>query len=251
MKLAAIYNVWDGVELLHGSMKSVESRVDVFIVVFQRKSNFGEPWDPWPFFQGIPGKEMIFVEYNPSTEPSAAPGQHERNKRNIGLDIAKQHQCSHFLHMDCDEYYLDFDKMVDVYLESKNDSSVCNIYTYFRKPTLRLATHDNYFVPFIHQLKPSTKAGEISFSKYGFYVDPTRTISNCMDQPIVIGDMHHFSWIRKNIERKMNNSTARNNIAKSNLYKDYLNAKEGDYLIDYKQPLISVDDHFGIAEMLK
>ena len=46
MKLAAIYNVWDGVELLRGSMESVKDGVDLFIIVYQNVSNIGEVFHP-------------------------------------------------------------------------------------------------------------------------------------------------------------------------------------------------------------
>jgi len=42
MKLAAIYNVWDGLELLPHSLRSIRSQVDCIIVVWQGRSNWGE-----------------------------------------------------------------------------------------------------------------------------------------------------------------------------------------------------------------
>jgi hypothetical protein len=41
MKLAAIYNAWDGVELLKGSMNCLKDGVDIFIVIYQDVSNYG------------------------------------------------------------------------------------------------------------------------------------------------------------------------------------------------------------------
>lgn len=247
MKLAAIYNVWDGVELLNGSMKSVADGVDLFIVVFQKKSNFGEQWDPTPHMNFDPTHNVIMVEYNPTV--GGSPGMHERNKRNIGLDIARENGCSHFLHMDCDEYYLNFKAMKKAFLESGKAGSACKIYTYFKKPTLRLMNHDNYFVPFIHKLDENTISGG---HNYPHYVDPTRKINVSGNVPI-IGDMHHFSWIRNDINRKIRNSTARVNIEKSNLLKDYLDpgTTAGTELKDYQnQKLIRVHDYFGIEKML-
>jgi hypothetical protein len=219
MKLAAIYNVWDGVELLNGSMESVADGVDLFIIVFQNVSNTGEIYDPRPFMnlniKWLNEKKVITREYKPEIGIYNNPGQHERNKRNIGLDIARENGCSHFLHLDCDEYYLNFKAMKKAFLESGAAGSACKIYTYFKEPTLRLMNHDNYFVPFIHQLNENTICGK---SVYPHYVDPTRKINVAGHVPI-IGDMHHFSWIRNDINRKIRNSTARVNIEKSDLLK--------------------------------
>ena len=64
--------------------------------------------------------------------------------------------------------------------------------------------------------------------------------------------MHHFSWVRTNIERKANNSKAKFNIEKSDLLKDYYadDTVAGKYLKDYKQTLIEVPDIFNIGAML-
>jgi len=64
MKLAAIYNLWDGEELLLGSMKCLKDHVDLFIIVWQEVSNFGEPHNPLDNlnFAGFP---IALVKYNP------------------------------------------------------------------------------------------------------------------------------------------------------------------------------------------
>ena len=242
MKLAAIYNVWDGVELLYGSMKCLKNEVDVFILVWQDVSNFGEAYNPMDDFK-IPdfGCEVLLVKY----EPVKHGGMHnETMKRNIGLQWAKQEGCTHFMHMDCDEYYQDFGALKQQFLASGAKGSVCKILTYFKKPTLRLEAADNYYVPFIHELHPDTVSG---IQGYPYYTDPTRRINTndviCMDAP-----MHHYSWVRKDIERKVRNSSAKVNIERSQLLQDYYSdeTKAGYFLKDYGQKLVEVDDLFGI-----
>jgi hypothetical protein len=242
MKLAAIYNVWDGAELLSGSMQCLADHVDVFIIVWQDVSNFGEPYNPLPDidFSGI--KSLILQKYEPQ---STSGSKNERAKRNIGLDIAKREGCTHFLHVDCDEYYPDFGKAKELFISSGLQGSVCKMFTYFKLPTLRLASEDNYFVPFIHELRPETAAG---VANYPFYVDPTRKINveKVGELPVI---MHHFSWVRRNIERKARNSSAKKNIENSFLLADYYSEEvgEGFYVRDYQQKLISVENLFGIA----
>lgn len=240
MKLAAIYNVWDGVELLKGSMDCIKNDVDLFIIVYQTISNFGEEYNPFPEIN-ISEYPHVLIEY----VPQQFGGQfNETNKRNLGLKVAKEQNCTHFLFLDCDEYYSDFKTAKELYLESNHMGSVCMMYTYFKTPTLRLTTADNYYVPFIHMLKTDTAAGECN---YPYYVDRTRKVNetNVCLLPIF---MHHFSWVRIDIERKIRNSSAKRNIFRSQLLIDYNNPelKPGYYLQDYKQSLIEVDNIFQI-----
>lgn len=244
-KLAAIYNVWDGVELLEGSIRSIINDVDVIIIVYQKVSNFGEEYDPCPeiihacsqFSRG----NFHFEEYTPAIGNGF---QNESKKRNIGLNLARELECTHFLHIDTDEYYKNFAEAKKLYIESGAEGSVCKLFTYFKLPTLRFETEDGYFVPFIHKLNFDTLAGTID---YPFYVDPTRRINchNVVELPV---HMHHFSWVRKDINRKARNSSAKNNIERGTMTQDYINPKVGPgfYVKDYDKKLIEVENYFNI-----
>lgn len=242
MKLAAIYNVWDGAELLKGSINCIKDNVDLIIIVFQKYSNYGEFYDPiWGVLDSCEGLNVHFYLYDP--EISKGAKYNETRKRNIGLDIARQYNCTHFLHLDCDEYYEDFAKTKAEYFNSGADGSYCKIYSYFRYPTLRGENFDNYFVPFIHKLDKNTRAGG---ANYPAYVDPTRKI-NCLNSTEMNLPMHHFSYVRKDIERKIRNSTARENIMKSDAYQQYIaGPKAGDFINVYNQKLIKVENIFNI-----
>lgn len=203
-KLAAIYNLWDGCELLEGSMKCVKDHVDYFIIVYQEVSNFGEAYNPYEdILKAMPtGVTTRFVKYQPALGHIGSVN--EANKRNAGIDAARSLNCTHFLHLDCDEYYEDFGALKEEYLQSGHEGSVCPLFTYFKSPILRLENMDGYFVPSIHELNPETQAGR---SSYPFYTDPTRVI-NCSDVVKLSQPMHHFSWVRDDIERKARNSSA-------------------------------------------
>ncbi len=253
MKLAAIYNVWDGVELLEGSIRCIAPHVDLIIIVYQSVSNFGELYDPLKDIldaitddadSKFPKTKFHIMHYEPRLHFGGTIN--ETLKRNIGLDVAKEQKCTHFLHMDCDEYYDKFEELKQEYIESKADGSVCQMMTYFSLPILRFKNLDNYYVPFIHRLIAETKAGMPNL--YPFYVDPTRTI-NVFKRPVVLlktGYMHHFSWIRKDIERKARNSSASSNIKKSTLITDCKNAMPGMFVSAYNQELIKVGNTFKI-----
>ncbi len=249
MRLAAIYNVWDGCELLKGSMLSIKDHVDLIIIVYQDVSNFGEKYDPLPdmdIMDILEDTKIIFHKYILKVENGFS---NETNKRNIGLQIARDNYCSHFLHLDCDEYYENFLEAKREYLEADKDGSVCKMFTYFKYPTLRFEQEDNYFVPFIHKIKPHSICGAKTFS-YPYYVDPTRKVNEA-NISLLKTRMHHFSWVRKDIysiERKIRNSSAKINIEKSQLLKDYYSedCKAGFYVTDFRQKLIEVENKFNI-----
>lgn len=241
IKLAAIYNAWDGIELLRGSMLCLKDHVDLFIIVWQDISNFGEKYNPIPDMDLSGFQNVILQKY----EPTVGAGMfNEKKKRNIGLDIARANGCTHFIHIDCDEYYEDFGAAKNLYMRAGKRGSVCKLYTYFKLPTLRFETPDGYFVPFIHELRPETQAG---VRHYPFYVDPTRRINETevIELPVF---MHHFSWVRKDIERKCRNSSAKENIERGTMLKDYYSTEVGPwfYVRDHDKKLVGVPNLFGI-----
>lgn len=246
MRLAAIYNVWDGIELLAGSMRSIQSRVDEFIIVWQDISNFGDQSiTEQMIIQAIPELDNItFMKHVPVVGLGM---KNEIAKRNIGIEMAKHLRCTHFILMDTDEYYDDFGYCVKLFDQCGHRGSVCKLLTYFRHPTLRFENPDNYYVPFIHELNDNSITGNKS---YPFYVDPTRRINeiDVVELPIY---MHHFSYVRENIDRKLMNSSARNNIIKiiDQIKFDYENASPGFVVKSYNnQKLITVDNKFNICE---
>jgi hypothetical protein len=243
MKLAAIYNVWDGVELLRGSMRCLSGHVNVFIIVYQKVSNFGEAYDPLPDMD-LSGFPCIMHEYVP---PKLGGATNEIQKRNIGIALAREQGCTHFLHMDCDEYYLDFAAAKQEYLASGMEGSVCPLYCYFKRPTWRFSEPDGYFVPFIHQLGPETRAIR---ANYPFYVDPTRRI-NVKTVAKLSHFMHHFSWVRRDMERKARNSSAGDLTKNKLIMEDYYStaleqAPEGFYARNFDRKITVVEDVFGI-----
>lgn len=61
--------------------------------------------------------------------------------------------------------------------------------------------------------------------------------------------MHHYSWVRKDYDRKIRNSTARANIEKMDLAKKIVHLKEGDVFDLYPgKPLVRVPNKFGLPE---
>lgn len=200
-KLAAIYNVWDGDELLQGSIDQIRPHVDLVIVVWQEVSNLGEKHLPNLDLSGVD----IFWQYEPNSRP---PQANECEKRNSGLHIARREGATHFISMDCDEYYIpqEFAEAKKQVIEGNYDASACQLYTYYKHPTDRLNPPETYYVPFIHKIYPETRMGLFN---YPVFADPTRRV-NTAKKFLKLGFlMHHFSFVRKDIGRKFRNSSSR------------------------------------------
>lgn len=245
IRLAACYNVYDGVELLAGSMRSIAEHVYLFIIVYQDKSNFGETgFNP---LQHVDLSEFHNVELIKYTPRINAGHKNETEKRNIGIRSARSKGCTHFIHLDVDEYYKDFGEAKEAYIQSGSEGSVVGLYTYFKRPEWMFEKPDSYYVPFIHKLKGSTHAGAIH---YPFRVDPTRRI-NTKTVSYLPHYMHHFSWIRNDVQRKIRNSSARNNMRMNQILEAYNSplmelSPEGYYVAPFEQKITVVDNYFNI-----
>lgn len=251
MKLGIIFNVWDCCELLEPSINSIYDHADLIILVYQEVSNFGEQYSPLPAIEHLQGDKIILVKFDPDQNFGAM--QNERVKRNVGIEFAKANHCTHFLHMDCDEFYDNFEDCKKLYIQSGHAGSVCRLQTYFRKPIFRFDRPEDYFVTFIHRLQDDTHTGN---STYRFYVDPTRTVNetDVVELPIF---MHHFSWCRKDIMRKVRNSSANMTdmrvLRNKKLMDDYdsPNLGEGYHLENFNRKIMVVSDSFNLSPIFE
>jgi hypothetical protein len=248
MKLCAIFNAFDGLELLPASIKTIEEHVDLIIILYQQISNIGEKHDVRFELESVGlDQKALLVKFDPWLD--MGPGMNERAKRNLGLDFARANKCTHFIGMDVDELYEDFGAAKKLYIDSGHAGSVCRMQTYFKKPTFQFDRPEDYYVPFIHQLNEDTKSGS---SSYKFYVDPTRAIteSDVVELPIF---MHHFSWCRLDIMRKARNSTAQGIIKNSLIMEDYNSPDlgEGYLLRNWGRKIKIVPDIFGLSEIFE
>lgn len=247
MRLAAIYNVWHDWDWLKLSVNNIRPVVDGVIIIASEVSNYGE-------FSRVPNKwlnsEEVFI-HNPG---SSAAMITETEKRNHGLKLARVHGYTHFIMMDCDEFYHHEDVLREKERFEDPDllGLVCATQVFFKKPTLTVGL-DVTLVPFIHKI---TNSLEHTFNQhYPFAwegrqirIDPTRSLN--INTGVQWSDvvMFHYSWVRKDIEVKIRNSTARANIERSTLREDYANAKEGYYCQYYKAELKSCPNWFNLPD---
>lgn len=253
MKLCAIYNVWDDWDLLHYSVKNIYPLVDGVIVVASTKSNYGEVSEipervKWTNLSGL--NISLYVREPQFTHPMNS----ETDKRNYGLQVAKNEGYTHFLTCDSDEFYnpQEFMKAKERFnLEPELDGLVCQLQCYFKRPTLTIGIESTR-VPFIHKLTPTIKHEfnrhyPFAWEGRDIRIDPTRSLNiNSGVQFTTEVTMHHMSHIRKDYAKKIRNSTAKANIERSTILEDLENAKPGYFCKFYQKTLHEVPDYFNL-----
>lgn len=246
-KLAAIYNIFDGEELIASSIESIRNSVDVVIVVQQQTSNFGNVNNRLGnFLKKIKTIDLI-IDYEPDT--SVAPEKNEFNKRIIGLKKAIEIGCTHYLYVDCDEEYREFEfkNAFKKILETDSDSSAVDIINYFKFKDLKIEEPAGMYVPFIHKIQKGKMMMSMN-SPYPVLVDKTRkggSLNNFMLFEKKDICMHHYSWVRKDIRRKIENSTARMAFEK---FKEQIIISYNDFTREQK--LVKIGSWYPLPESI-
>jgi hypothetical protein len=252
VKLFAIYCVWDEYELLRISCDNLRPCVDGIIVIYSELSNFGEVSKLEP--GSLPGYVHGF-NWEPHNYMYTQTMKLETEKRNYGLQKAREMGATHFICMDADEFYnpIEFNREKERFNNEPDlQGLVCELQTYFRSPTLTIGK-DTTRVPFIHKLTPQIQH---TFNKrYPFAwvgdeirIDPTRSLNINSGVKMSTATMHHYSYVREDFGRKIRNSTARDNIKVDILRKDLLQAKDGYYCVFYEKVLHRVPNYFKIPD---
>jgi len=213
MKLGVSYNVFDGEELLEGSIKQIREHTDYISIVYQEVSNFGNQCNPrlLDILNDLVLNNLVdeLVKY----EPEVNRGGHfnEITKRNIGLELSRKNGCTHHMSMDSDEYYIsdEFERVKNVIELNNYDSSYCQMRTYYKSWEYALDPPEDYYVPLIYKIKDVSKF--VMMAPSPVLVDPTRRISH-ISVPVVFRrdeiEMHHGSYIRDDLRTKLVNSSA-------------------------------------------
>lgn len=261
MRLAAIFNVWADWDWLQIAAEKISPVVDGIIIIWSEKSNYGE------FFKMPESGEHSFNRYDldPNCEllisfqqePSLLHPMHaETRKRNIGLEKAREYGYTHFIMCDADELYdpEQFLKEKQRFIDNPNLAGlVCASQVYVKSPTLTIGL-DTTLVPFIHKITPTLKHSfnrnyPFSWEKGQIRIDPTRSlnIDRGVDWSPII--MDHYSWVRSDISRKVRNSTAKANIERTNVVKNFVHLTEGSICEIYPgKPLVRVPNKYGLPE---
>lgn len=181
------------------------------------------------------------------------PLANETRKRNHGIEIAKQSGFTHCLIADQDEFW---DHEIMNFIKSRFDENskiegfVHPVNVFIKSPTLWCEDHT--LAPGIQKLRKDFYVG--NFKEYPFaydgqgkaHIDPSRrpnTLSGICWSP---APMAHMSYVRKDINLKINNSSANLKRSKSVILEELRDAKPGYVSRLYHQELKECENYFGI-----
>lgn len=258
MKLAAIFLCWGDWDWLEHSVKNITPLVDGVIIVGQKVSNYGEEFEiPHGWWEGArPQHKNPNYEFHWGLSRDRTVMAKETDNRNYGLFNARESGYTHFIMMDADEFYdpEQFLKEKQRFIDNPDLAGlVCASRVYVKSPSLTIGL-DTTRVPFIHKITPTLKhefnrSYPFAWEGKDIRIDPTRSLN--INSGVEWSDivMDHYSWVRSDINRKIRNSTAKANIERTNIAKNFFHLKEGDICELYPgKPLVRVPVKYGLPE---
>jgi len=213
MKLAAGYIVFDGLETLEHSIRSIRPSVDLVIVSYQRISWGGTKASPdlIPTLESLRNSGLIdklieFTMFRPTSLRSAAEAMNakkfELNKRQGCLEVAKLEGCTHYLSMDADEFYRaeEFARAKEK-IEADGLDATAVHYINYVTPTLHRG-YSRWKVPFIYRITANSRHHVLQTHFSG--IDPTRGMIDDSYRKTLVFEkefitMHHMEMVRKDL----------------------------------------------------
>lgn len=238
MKLGVAYNIFDSLELLPFSIKSVYDNVDVVVLVYSNKSNdlsIESQRDIGIYLNNIKKDIDIYNKIIVTRDEPVIRNHklirsfNELHKRNFGYDILKQMNCTYCMLMDCDELYKpeDFKYIKDYISDNNITNTSADLYNYYKFPEVQYRDQNNTHVSFITKIDRDAELqwnnrpniNNIDPTRKNFYRDET-----IYHIPLERIAMHHYSWMRKDIKLKLITSSACVNwTTKSEFIEKYVN----------------------------
>lgn len=211
IKLGVAYNIFDGEELLLPSIRRMREVAHKIVVVYSNISNFGES-NPglMNVIKQIENESLadIIVQFFPKKDNAH---KNETAKRNMGLEHCLD--CDVFMTMDCDEFYEPSQLLnaLRLFVLSDRNTSACKMQTYYKKSNVIIEPAEEYYVPLFYKVDDRRF---ILNQKWPVLADPTRKLrpDSFIEFSRDIIEMHHMSYVRNDIRRKLRNSSANINF---------------------------------------
>jgi len=172
-----------------------------------------------------------FVQLEPMK--GLKPLANETRKRNHGIEIAKKKGFDQVLISDADEFwYSDTMNQLKIELEheEKLNGFVHPLRVFIKSPTLWCEDHT--LVPGIQRLTKKFYVGNFSHYPYAYEgltarIDPSRRPNTLTGIKYVGVPMSHMSYVRKDIDLKINNSSANLKKSREAIHEQVRNAVPG------------------------
>jgi len=235
-KLCYNINAFDASELLEQLISEIRDQLDYVTAIYQKKSYWGNPMakEDMDELQRLKTLGLIdeIIEFKPNF--SKYSREQECDKRNMGIQWAKDRGFSHVISADADEFYDKDQFRTAKEMINKNGWPI----TYW--------SYVNYYKDFEHYLvypfRPFVPGIHSTYFNYNYQgsapgaTDPTRRINNPTNIGTYIFEdevirMGHAAWVRRNIRKKLINWSAKNHFPKELINKAverWENWKEGD-----------------------
>lgn len=207
---------FDDVTHLKNICSEIRDLVDVIVICLQDKSYFGISIDNKVVDHVNELKcdgfidDIMWFEGKDYGDSPEAPRLTETDKRNAIIDhLQNIHNCSHVLITDSDEFYEhdEFKNAKNAIEEGDFNVSYCRYVNYYRDYRHVMLWPYKAYVPFISKSSYRFDFKKGTFNKPS---DPTRRYVMGAGEHFALFSfdvikMHHLSWIRSNIESKIDN----------------------------------------------
>jgi hypothetical protein len=215
---------FEGTEHIANIIYEVRDLCDEIVVCLQEHSYHGSPIAQEDIDAIVNLQNLGYVDdviwFVPTDmhegEGPAGPRMVETDKRNYILDYLQYDRgCSHSMIIDSDEFYSKDDFKRAKELINKDDSihvTYCQYINYYRDYTHVMLWPYLCYVPFITEASYRFNFKNGSFDKASdptrrYYIDGENKVYHIIPYQIV--KMHHLSWIRKKIEKKLDGWSAK------------------------------------------
>jgi hypothetical protein len=212
MKLGICYMVFDGEEFLEFATSNIRNQIDHISVTYQTTSYFGNPSSPdiFDLLNSLKNKGLIdqIIHFEPNLE--LHPKENELKLRNIGLEASRNANCTHHISADVDEFY-DANQLEYVKKEVEGNDyefTVAYMEVYYKDPTFLVTPSQNLLTSLIHPVDNEYNK-DIHYPEFPFHMETTRRFSKYKKYRVFTKEeflMHHYSYVRKDILKKFNNS---------------------------------------------
>jgi hypothetical protein len=235
---------FEGLEHIKNITYEIRPLVDTIVVCLQQTSYLGEPIDDEDVKAAEQLKDLGYIDdiiwFVPEdfheSEGPAGPRMIETDKRNFILDYLEFFaHCSHSLVIDSDEFYdySDFAKAKNIISENENIViTYCQYINYYRDYQHTMVWPFLSYVPFITESKYRFDFKHGMFDKAS---DPTRRYfipdhKSFHIFPFNLVKMHHLSWIRLDISKKIKSWSAQKYFENVKGLKDAILDRYNNYI---------------------
>jgi hypothetical protein len=223
MKLGVSYNVFDGEELLEGSIRYIRDQVDYISAVYQTSAWFGAKASDnlLKTLNHLLDKKYIdeICEYHSEIvidEDATKAHMQQLDKRNVGLEMSKKNGCTHHMTIDVDEFYLpDQFRYMKNYMDTENfQACALQHLQYYKDSIYMIYPPEGEYIIGIFKIQDDMKF--VYGAECPVPVDPSRKPEGENVRLAIFArsliQMHHMSFVRKDIRTKLISSIAKNSI---------------------------------------